>query len=93
MGDGKKFGVGQTCTREQAMTFLWKAKGSPNPSSYYNPFSDVKEGKYYYKAVLWAYNRKPQVTGGVGGGKFGVGQTCTRAQIITFLAKVYGPAG
>ena len=93
VGDGKKFGVGQTCTREQAMTFLWKAKGSPNPSSYHNPFSDVKEGKYYYKAVLWAYNRKPQVTGGVGGGKFGVGQTCTRAQIITFLAKVYGPAG
>ena len=90
---GGKFGVGQTCTREQAMTFLWKAKGSPNPSSYYNPFSDVKEGKYYYKAVLWAVNRTPQVTGGVGGGQVGVGQTCTRAQIITFLAKVYGPVG
>ena len=90
---GGKFGVGQTCTREQAMTFLWKAKGSPSPSSDNNPFTDVKAGKYYYKAILWAVNRMPQVTGGVGGGKFGVGQTCTRAQIITFLSKVYGPVG
>ena len=90
---GGKFGVGQTCTREQAMTCLWKAKGSPSPSSDNNPFTDVKAGKYYYKAILWAVNRVPQVTGGVGGGQFGVGQTCTRAQIITFLSKVYGPVG
>ena len=35
--------------------------------------------------MLWAYEN--DVTGGVGDGKFGVGQTCTRGQIVTFLYK------
>lgn len=86
VGDGK-FGVGQGCTRAQAMTFLWIAAGKPAHSQMENPFSDVKPGKYYYDAILWAVENG--VTSGVGDGKFGVGQTCTRAQIVTFLYKAF----
>ena len=82
------FGVGRPCTREQTMTFLWKAVGSPNPTSTTNPFTDVKEGKYYYKAVLWAVENG--VTGGVSSTLFGVGRTCTRGQIVTFLYAAIG---
>ena len=87
MGDGR-FGVGQSCTRAQAMTFIWAANNKPEPSSMNSPFSDVTSGDWYYNAVLWAYENG--VTAGMGDGSFGAGNTCTRAQIITFLYKVYG---
>lgn len=90
VGDGK-FGVGMPCTREQAMTFLWKSAGSPGHHYASSPFGDVHKGDYFYNAVLWAAEKG--VTGGTGDGNFGVGMTCTRAQIITFLCKVYGPVG
>ncbi len=80
-----KFGVGQPCKREQVVTFLWKTAGAPDPETTENPFTDVKEGKYYYKAVMWAVENK--ITSGVSADKFGVGQTCTRGQIVTFLYK------
>ncbi len=83
-----KFGVGRPCTREQAMTFLWKASGSPRPASTDNPFTDVKAGKYYYDAVLWAAENN--ITDGVGNGLFGVGRPCTRGQIVTFLYALMG---
>ena len=83
-----KFGVGRPCAREQAMTFLWKASGSPRPASTDNPFTDVKAGKYYYDAVLWAAENN--ITDGVGNGLFGVGRTCTRGQIVTFLYALMG---
>ncbi|MBR4655186.1 MAG: type I pullulanase [Oscillospiraceae bacterium] len=79
------FGVGQPCKREQAVTFLWKAAGSPTPKTTKSPFTDVPNGKYYYKAVLWAYENN--ITGGVSKTEFGVGRTCTREQIVTFLYK------
>ena len=90
MGDGK-FGVGLPCTREQVVTFLWKASGSPKPVTTTNPFKDVKSGKYYYNAILWAVENG--ITSGMGDDTFGVGQTCTRAQIVTFLYAAYGPKG
>ena len=77
------FGVGKPCTREQAMTFLWKACGSPEPDSSDSPFSDVTLNKYYYKPILWAAEHG--ITSGVSSTQFGVGKTCTRAQIVTFL--------
>ena len=80
-----KFGVGQPCKREQAVTFLWKAAGAPEPETTENPFTDVKENKYYYKAILWAVEN--EITNGVSADKFGVGKTCTRGQIVTFLYK------
>ncbi|MBO4212187.1 MAG: S-layer homology domain-containing protein, partial [Oscillospiraceae bacterium] len=86
MGDGS-FGVGQACTRAQAMTFLWAAQGKPEPSSTVSPFSDVAIGDWFCKPILWAAENG--VTAGIGGGLFGVNNTCTRAQIITFLYKAY----
>ncbi len=80
-----EFGPGQTCTREQIVTFLWKAMGAPEPASSVNPFQDVKSGKYYYKAVLWAVEKG--ITGGMDATHFGVGQPCTREQAMTFLWK------
>ena len=82
MGGGK-FGAKLNCTRAQIVTFLWIAAGKPEPQTTENPFTDVKEGKYYYKAVLWAVEN--QITSGVGEGKFGVNQGCTRAQVVAFL--------
>ena len=80
-----QFGLGRPCTREQAMSFLWKACASPEPGSAENPFTDIKEDKYYYKAILWAVEN--HITGGVDATHFGVGKACTRAQILTFLYK------
>ena len=82
------FGINDGCTRSQVVTFLWKAAGAPEPETSENPFSDVREGKYYYKAVLWAYENG--ITSGVTEDSFGVHDTCTRAQIVTFLYKSYG---
>ena len=42
------------CTRAQAVTFLWRAAGSPAPKTKVMPFTDVPSGSYYYDAVLWA---------------------------------------
>ena len=86
-----KFGVGQPCTRSQAVTFLWNASGKPMPESDECPFTDVKPGKFYYNAVLWAVEN--DVTSGTTETTFGPNETCTRGQIITFLYKVYGPKG
>lgn len=47
------------------------------------PFTDVKEGKWYYDDVLWAYENG--ITSGVSKDKFGVGQPCTREQVVAFL--------
>ena len=82
------FGIGKPCTREQVVTFLWKAAGAPAPKSTANPFTDVKAGKYYYNAVLWAVENG--ITGGATETTFGVGKPCTRAQVVTFLYKAVG---
>ena len=86
MGDGS-FGVGQPCTRAQAMTFLWAANDKPPHKSTESPFSDVTEDDWFCTAILWAAENG--VTAGIGNGLFGVNNTCTRAQIITFLYKAY----
>ena len=79
------FGSGDTCTRAQSVTFLFKAlkataKGQAD-------FKDVSASDWYAKAVAWAVENG--VTAGVGGGLFGSGDDCTRAQIVTFLFKAY----
>ncbi len=70
------------------MMFLWKAAGKPQPTSSYNPFTDVKPDAYYYDAVLWAVEKG--ITSGVSDTKFGTGSPCTRDQIMTFLYKAAG---
>ena len=73
------------CTRAQIVMFIWAAAGRPEPETTENPFADVDENKYYYKAVLWAVEN--EITGGIAADKFGPNNTCTRAQIVTFLYK------
>ena len=80
-GDGK-FSPDATCTRAQAVTFLYRAAGSPKVSGSAE-FGDVATNAYYADAVAWA--AKNGITGGIGGGLFGSNNDCTRAQIVTFL--------
>ena len=76
------FDPNATCTRAQAVTFLWRAMGSPEPTTTSCPFTDVSKDAYYYKAVLWAVEKG--ITAGTGAATFSPDDTCTRAQIVTF---------
>ena len=86
--DDTHFSPDGICTRAQAVTFLWRAAGQPDPVSSENPFSDVREGAYYYNAVLWAVEKG--ITNGTSGTTFSPDDTCTRAQIVTFLWRYEG---
>ena len=76
------FSPNAPCTRAQVVTFLWRYFGQP-PMAGTNPFTDVKSGEYYRDAVLWALAKG--VTQGESATAFGPDDTCTRAQIVTFL--------
>ena len=78
------FGPYQPCTREQAMTFMWRAAGKPS-ASVGTKFKDVKKDAYYAEAVYWARDNK--ITTGQTTTSFGVGNKCTRGQIVTFLQR------
>lgn len=78
------------CTRAQAVTFLWRAMGEPEPDTMVNPFADVNIDDYYCRAVLWAVENG--LTNGVDENHFGSEQTCTRAQTVTFLWRLHGCA-
>ena len=82
------FSPAATCTRGQVATFLWRASGSPEPKTTSNPFADVKESDYFYKAVLWAYENK--ITNGTSKTTFDPEGTCTSAHVITFLWRANG---
>ena len=71
------------CTRAQAVTFLWRAAGSPEPKSADLPFTDVPADAYYAKAAAWAVENN--VAKGVSETAFAPDTSCTRAQIVTFL--------
>ena len=76
------------CTRAQAVTFLWRAAGCPEPEGASNPFTDVGSGDYYHDAVLWAVEQG--ITTGTSDTTFSPNDTCTRAQIVTFLHRSEG---
>ena len=78
-----RFDPNGVCTRAQAVTFLWRAAGSPAPRSRTMPFTDVPAGSYYYDAVLWAVENG--ITEGTSDTTFSPNAICTRAQIVTFL--------
>lgn len=80
---GTMFSPDAACTRAQAVTFLWRAAGSPAPKATAMPFADVKAGSYYYDAVLWAVENG--ITKGTSDTTFSPDVKCTRAQIVTFL--------
>ena len=76
------------CTRAQAVTFLWRAAGSPEPETRAMPLTDVPVGSYYYNAVLWAIENG--ITEGTSDTTFSPDATCSRAQIVTFLWRAGG---
>ena len=76
------------CTRAQAVTFLWRAAGSPAPTTVSMPFTDVKAGSWYYDAVLWAVEK--DITKGTSDITFSPDLNCSRGQIVTFLWRAAG---
>ena len=81
--DDTHFSPDGICTRAQAVTFLWRAAGSPEPETRAMPFTDVPVGSYYYDAVLWAVENG--ITKGTSDTTFSPNMTCSRAQIVAFL--------
>ena len=83
-GDGK-FSPDATCNRAQSVTFLFRAIGKIVDSK--AEFGDVLTDSYYANAVAWAVENG--ITNGIGDGLFGPDNSCTRAQIVTFLFRAY----
>ena len=84
LADGT-FGVNNTCTRGQSVTFLYRAMGTA-PTTV-NGFTDVAAGDFYAEAVAWAVENG--VTNGTSASTFSPNAGCTRAQIVTFLFRTY----
>lgn len=84
------FGSNDPCTRGQIVTFLWRAAGSPSPKGTATVPADVLPGSYCYDAVAWALENG--ITNGLADGTFGVNNTCTRGQSVTFLYRAMGTA-
>ena len=76
------------CQRAQVVTFLWRAAGKPEPTTDTNPFVDVMEDDFFYKAVLWAVEKG--ITNGLDADHFGPYAYCNRAQVVTFLYRTMG---
>lgn len=88
---GTTFNPEMICTRAQAVTFLWRAAGSPEPESAENPFIDVIPGSFYEKAVLWAVEQG--ITSGIGNNSFSPSTPCGETHILTFLWRFEGMPG
>ena len=69
--------------RGQAVTFLWRYAGEPEPTTTEHNFTDVKEGTFYYKAMLWAVEN--DITNGITKTTFQPLVTANRGQVVTFL--------
>ena len=82
------FSPDASCTRAQMVTFLWRAAGSPEPTTNTCPFTDVDMDSYYGKAVLWAVEK--DITNGTSNAAFSPDADCTRAQMATFLCRMAG---
>ena len=80
------FSPDMNCSRAHIVTFLWRSQKSPAADSA-NPFADVSADAYYADAVLWAV--KESVTAGTTSTAFSPDNSCIRAQIVTFLWRLY----
>lgn len=85
MVSGSTFGGNAPCTRSMAVTYMWKAAGSPNAKA--SSFTDVPANADYAQAVAWAVEQ--DITSGTGNGQFSPNSTCTRGQIVTFLYRAF----
>lgn len=84
-GNGSAFSPSQPCTRQETVTFLWRAMGEPDAGA--SSFSDVSRGSFAYDAVSWAVANG--ITSGTGGNTFSPTRDCSRAEIVTFLYRTY----
>ena len=83
---GDTMSPNDACTRSQAMMFLWREAGTPEPNLQVSPFTDVTESDWFYKPVLWAFENG--LISASTDGKFYPDNTCTRAQIMLFLFRM-----
>ena len=86
--DPRHFGPEEACTRAHVVTFLWRAANCPEPESTQTPFTDLKPGAFYEKAVAWAVENG--ITEGTSATAFSPDAVCTRGQIVTFLWRFRG---
>ena len=80
---GSNFSPNNPCTRDQVVTFLWRAMGKPAPNATEHPFSDVPDNAYFFQPVLWALENG--ITSGTSATTFAPSNPCTRGQVVTFL--------
>ena len=85
---GETFSPAAVCTRAQAITFLWRQQGEPEPRRSESPFSDVSAGDYYFKPALWAF--EAGLISAPSDGRFKPDDAVNRAQAVTFLYRVCG---
>jgi hypothetical protein len=85
--DATHFGPFGVCNRASVVTFLWRAKGQPEPNSTESAFGDVPAGSWYDAPVRWAVENG--VTNGLTATEFGPNAPCNRAQVVTFLFRAY----
>ena len=78
----------KSCTRAEAVTFLYRAAGEPSVEGLKCDFTDVEEGSFYYNAVLWAVDKG--ITEGISKTTFEPNTPCNRAHIVTFLFRAAG---
>ena len=86
--DATHFAPNKAASRAEVVAFLWRAAGCPEPSAGVSKFADVHESAYYAKAVSWAVEHG--ITYGTSDTMFSPDITCTRGQIVTFLARLAG---
>ena len=86
--DSVHFGPDASTTRAQMVTFLWRAAGCPEPNGDASAFTDLKLGDYYEKAVAWAVEKG--ITKGTSATTFSPDENVSRAQAVTFLARLSG---
>lgn len=87
--DPTHFSPDNDCTRGQMVTFLWRAKGCPEPTMRSSPFGDVSDpDEYYYQAVLWAVEQG--ITRGSSATTFSPDAPVTRGMVVTFLHRAAG---
>ena len=84
----KLFGPGAKMTRAMLVTVLYRAAGEPSVTGITNKFTDNKQGKYYYNAVLWASNKG--IVNGATATTFDPDGNITREQIAAILYRYAG---
>jgi hypothetical protein len=78
-----RFSPDKDCTRAHVITFLWRAKGCPEPKSVVSPFPDIKDSDYFYKAAIWAFEN--DIYPGTKEGNFAADKVCTRRDFVYLL--------